>query len=146
MNLSNILSAQRTVTRDDATSKKRAIEIIAEVLAETPEQVELAYGSLLSRERIGSTGLGGGVAIPHGRVKGISEPVAAFIRLPKGVEFEASDGKPVDLIFGLLVPADCTEEHLQILAAVAGKLSDESFVSAVRNATDDAAIYSLITA
>lgn len=145
MNLSTIIQAERVVTRA-ASSKKRAIEIVAGVLSNSPEQTEIAFGSLLGRERLGSTGLGNGVAIPHGRIKGIDTPVGAFMRVPDGVDFDASDGLPVDLIFALLVPADCTEEHLQILAAVAGKFSDDKFVNAVRAAADDAAVHQLITA
>lgn len=145
MNLSTIILAERVVTRE-ASSKKRAIEIVAGVLSNSAEQTEVAFGSLLGRERLGSTGLGNGVAIPHGRIKGIDTPVGAFMRIPGGVDFEASDGKPVDLVFALLVPADCTEEHLQILAAVAGKFSDDDFTDAVRSAADDAAVHKLITA
>lgn len=144
MNLSTIIQAERVVTRD-ASSKKRAIEIVAGVLSSSAEQTEIAYGSLLGRERLGSTGLGNGVAIPHGRIKGIDAPIGAFMRVTDGVDFEASDGKPVDLIFALLVPADCTEEHLQILAAVAGKFSDDDFTNSVRAAADDAAVHKLIT-
>ncbi|MFT5062722.1 MAG: PTS system nitrogen regulatory IIA component [Gammaproteobacteria bacterium] len=145
MNLSTIIQAKRVVTRD-ASSKKRAIEIVAGVLSDSPEQTDIAFGSLLGRERLGSTGLGNGVAIPHGRIKGIDNPIGAFMRVPDGVDFEASDGQPVDLIFALLVPADCTEEHLQILAAVAGKFSDDNFTNSVRAAADDAAVHRLITA
>jgi PTS system nitrogen regulatory IIA component len=145
MNLSTIIQAERVVTHD-ASSKKRAIEIVAGVLSDSAEQTEIAFGSLLGRERLGSTGLGNGVAIPHGRIKGIDAPVGAFMRVPDGVDFEASDGKPVDLIFALLVPADCTEEHLQILAAVAGKFSDDDFTNSVRAAADDSAVHKLITA
>lgn len=145
MNLSNIIQADRVVTRD-ASSKKRAIELVADVLTDSAEQTEIAYGSLLGRERLGSTGLGNGVAIPHGRVKGIDSPVGAFMRVPEGVDFEATDGQPVDLIFALLVPADCTEEHLQILASVAGKFSDDAFTTAVRSAADDTAVHTLLTA
>ena len=101
--------------------------------------------SLANREKLGSTGLGHGVAIPHGRMSGISGSVGAFVRLKHPVDYETHDGQPVDLVFGLLVPQHATGEHLQHLAAIAEKFSDDAFCTEVREAADEAALYALLT-
>lgn len=107
------------------TSKKRLFEQ-AGLLFENNQGIarSLVFDSLFARERLGSTGLGQGVAIPHGRIKGLKEPVGAFVRLATPVAFDAPDGKAVSLVFVLLVPEHATELHLQILSEVAQMLSD----------------------
>ncbi|TAM10162.1 MAG: PTS sugar transporter subunit IIA [Nevskiaceae bacterium] len=126
-------------------NKRRALEEITKRLtAGHPAfSAEAVLASLLGREKLGSTGLGHGVAIPHGRIAGLAETVGAFIRLEHAIDYDAHDGAPVDLIFGLLVPEKSTSEHLQNLAAVAEKLSDESFCARVRSAPDAAAVTAL---
>ena len=91
--------------------------------------------ALISRERLGSTGLGHGVALPHSRLDVVDAPLAAMITLADGVDFEASDGEPVDLVFGLLVPRDCNDEHLKILAELAKRFSDAELREALRDCT-----------
>lgn len=97
------------------------------------------------RERLGSTGFGRGVAIPHARVAGISRPVAALIKLRHPVEFDAADGLPVDLVFGLLSPENSGAGHLHALAAISRMVRDEEMHDALADAPDEEAIYGLLT-
>lgn len=127
MNISDLLSADRIVCGLALSSKKRALETVSQLLAEATE-VPLSetqiFDGLLARERLGSTGLGHGVAIPHGRFKDVGQAIGVFIRLEEGVDFDAVDGEPVDLMFALMVPEESTEEHLQLLASLAEMFSD----------------------
>src|SRR5476651_2882430 len=126
MNLiSKILLPGNILLDTESTSKKRVFERVG-LLFENNQQVarSLVFDSLFARERLGSTGLGQGVAIPHGRIKGLREAVAAFVRLATPVPFDAPDGKPVNLMFVLLVPEQATEQHLQILSELAQMFSD----------------------
>jgi PTS system nitrogen regulatory IIA component len=102
------------------------------------------FDSLFARERLGSTGLGQGVAIPHGRIKGLKEAIGAFVRLAQPVPFDAPDGGPVSLVFVLLVPEKATEKHLQILSELAQMFSDKALREAMSRAPDAAALYELI--
>ena len=147
MNIGELLSAERTACNAVATSKKRAIEMISEMIASaTPSltQGEI-FGSLLNRERLGSTGLGHGVAIPHGRLAGTDQPIAALIKLKEGVEYDAPDQQPVDLLFALLVPEKSTEEHLHILALLAEMFADQQLLEKLRAATDVEALLTLVS-
>jgi PTS system nitrogen regulatory IIA component len=94
------------------------------------------FDSLFARERLGSTGLGQGVAIPHGRITKLAAPVGAFLRLKEPIPFEAPDGKPVDLLFFVLVPEKATEAHLQILAALAEMFADDAMRKRLRSLAD----------
>lgn len=127
------------------TSKKRALEQVA-LMFENNQGIERAnvFDSLFSRERLGSTGLGSGVAIPHGRIKNIVKPSAAFVRLAQPVSFDAPDGKPVDLLLVIVVPEEATQQHLDILAEVATKLSEPSVLEALRTLEDPKAVYDLL--
>jgi PTS system nitrogen regulatory IIA component len=146
MNIAHIIAADRVGLLRGINSKKRALEEISRLLASgttsLPESEILA--SLVNREKLGSTGLGEGVAIPHGRVRGIDKSIGAFIRVEGGVDYEAVDGRPVDLIFGLLVPQDCTEEHLGTLAGLAEMFLDENFCSAMRSTQDPQALLNML--
>ena len=106
----------------------------------------LVFDSLFARERLGSTGLGQGVAIPHGRIKGLKEARGAFLRLAQPVPFDAPDGNPVSLVFVLLVPEKATEKHLQILSELAQMFSDKSLRELMARAADAEALYQLIAA
>ncbi|MGN1035505.1 MAG: PTS sugar transporter subunit IIA, partial [Rhodocyclaceae bacterium] len=88
------------------------------------------------REKLGTTGIGGGIAIPHARIHGLEEAICVFIRLEKSLSFQAIDNKPVDLLFALLVPEDCSEMHLQLLSELATKFSKENFTNSLRLAKD----------
>ncbi|MFT6874315.1 MAG: PTS system nitrogen regulatory IIA component [Granulosicoccus sp.] len=97
--------------------------------------------ALISRERLGSTGLGHGVGLPHSRVSCIQEPIAAFVTLDTGVDYESTDGQAVDLVLGLLVPEHCNDEHLKILAQLARRFSDETLRSQLRNFEEPERLY-----
>jgi PTS system nitrogen regulatory IIA component len=146
MKLSEILSTDRVVAGAALGSKKKVLEELSKRLATgaglTAEDV---FNSLIGREKLGSTGLGHGVAIPHGRVAGVSKSIGAFMRLKHAVDYDAHDGAPVDLVFGLLVPQQATEEHLKHLAAIAEMFSNEAFCAKLRETTDDKALHKLIT-
>ncbi|MDQ6618113.1 MAG: PTS sugar transporter subunit IIA, partial [Pseudomonadota bacterium] len=98
---------------------------------------------LSAREKLGSTGLGQGIAIPHGRIKGLAEAQGAFARLAAPIEFEAPDGKPVHQVFVLLVPEHATEQHLQLLSELAQMFSDRDFRDQLRTADSAAGLHSL---
>jgi PTS system nitrogen regulatory IIA component len=102
------------------------------------------FDSLFARERLGSTGLGQGVAIPHGRIKGLKDAVAAFVRLSEPVPFDAPDGQPVSLLFFLLVPEQATQAHLDILSELAQLFSEKSSRDGLREAPDAAAVAALL--
>jgi PTS system nitrogen regulatory IIA component len=129
------------------SSKKRLFEQ-AGLLFENQYGVarSLVFDSLFARERLGSTGLGQGVAIPHGRIKGLKEARGAFLRLAQPVPFDAPDGNPVNLVFVLLVPEKATEKHLQILSELAQMFSDKSLRELMARAADAEALYQLIAA
>jgi PTS system nitrogen regulatory IIA component len=126
--IGKILPLVNVVLDLDVSSKKRAFEQ-AGLLVESHHGIAntTVYDSLLSRERLGSTGLGQGVAIPHGRIKGLKEAIAVFARLANPIQFEAPDGKPVNLMVFLLVPEHANQHHLEILSELAQMLSDRAF-------------------
>lgn len=146
MKLDSILGPARVIAGLTVTSKKKALEELSALLAQGAGSVSATdiLNSLVAREKLGSTGLGHGVAIPHGRMPGISASVGAFIRLKHPVDYDAHDGQPVDLVFGLVVPAAATEEHLKHLAAIAEKFSDEGFCKDARAAGDSKALHALL--
>jgi PTS system nitrogen regulatory IIA component len=100
---------------------------------------------ILKREALGSTGVGGGIAIPHARIPGLAKPYGLFVRLRKAIDFEAVDGKPVDLVFLLLLPPDREEEGRNALASVARRLREPAIVGAIRKARDQTAIHGTLT-
>lgn len=142
--LTNLLTADQVLLDLDSSSKKRVFEQ-AGMLFEA--RLGLArstiFDSLFAREKLGSTGLGQGVAIPHGRIKGLKEAAGAFIRLATPVPFDSPDGRAVDLLFVLLVPEQATEEHLQILSELAQRFSDRAFREKLQAATTPADIVAL---
>lgn len=138
MQVAELLDLDRISCNLQCSSKKRVLEQLSQLLSTNQERLtqNQVFESLLSRERLGSTGLGHGVAIPHGRMKESDATLAAFIKLQEGVDFDASDNQPVDLLFALLVPAEATEEHLQLLAQLARMFSDEGLVRKLRASPD----------
>ena len=118
----------------EIASKKRLLETLAELLAgDHPRlQPETVFEHLLERERLGSTGLGHGIALPHARMKDVGEVVGAFVQTVKGVDYDAADGEPVDLAFALLVPEAANEEHLRLLAHLASLFSDPNMRTRLR--------------
>lgn len=134
MNLSALLDARRISINANISSKKRVLEHAAELLAQGSDAInpQAIFASLVARERLGSTGLGNGIAVPHGRVKSLHRPIAALIRLVDGIEFDAMDGAPVDLMFCLIIPESSPEAHLDILATLARMFSDNAFCTRLR--------------
>ncbi|MDX1251620.1 MAG: PTS IIA-like nitrogen regulatory protein PtsN [Gammaproteobacteria bacterium] len=127
MQIADLITPDRVACHVKASSKKRAFELLADMLAGCQPGLtqQDIVDSLMSRERLGSTGLGHGVAIPHGRIKKLHTALAAVVQLERGIDFDAIDNEPVDLLFALVVPEESTEEHLQLLAQLAEMLSDE---------------------
>lgn len=144
--LSSILSLDNILLDVNATSKKRAFEQVA-LLFENNQGIarSTVFDGLFSRERLGSTALGHGVAIPHGRIPKLEHAHAAFLRLSTPIPFDAPDGQNVQLLVCLLVPESATQQHLDLLAAIAHKLSDNETRQKLLSETDSQTIYSLLT-
>ncbi len=121
MRIEEILSPQRVTVGLPCKTKKRLLEMLSTLLGEDEPAVDVnaAFQSLFERERLGSTGIGEGVALPHGRLKGLKKAVGAFATLENAMDYEAVDRKPVNMAFALLVPEEANEEHLKLLAALA---------------------------
>jgi PTS system nitrogen regulatory IIA component len=145
--MSRILPLQNVVLDLPVTSKKRAFEQ-AGLLFENHHGIArtAVFHSLIARERLGSTALGHHIAVPHGRIKGLKEPCAAFIRLADPVRFDASDGRMASLLFFLLVPETATQLHLDLLAEIARLMSSPALRQALSTGTDPGAIHRLLTA
>lgn len=146
MNLSSLLAPERVACCPEIGSKKRVMEFLSERLASglDDDAGSEIFDSLLARERLGSTGLGHGVAIPHGRMADLDGPVAAFARLERGIDYDAPDRQPVDLIFALIVPREATEEHLRILSTLARLFSDHDMVARLRAAEGSDALFAVL--
>jgi len=129
-----------------AATKKRLFEQVAEMFEQHAQLSRpVVFDSLTARERLGSTGLGQGIAIPHGRIKGLKQALGAFIRPQQPIPFDAPDGRPVSQVFVLLVPEHATEEHLQLLSELAQMFSDASLREALATTQDIQAAHRLIT-
>jgi PTS system nitrogen regulatory IIA component len=144
--LSSILPASNVLVTVDASSKKRAFEQ-AGLLFENQHTIArgIVTDSLFARERLASTGLGHGVAIPHGRIKGLKNPLAAVLRLQQPIGFEAPDDEPVSLLIFLLVPEAATQRHLEILSEIAEMLSDRVLRERLKTEPDAAVLHQLIS-
>jgi PTS system nitrogen regulatory IIA component len=130
----------------DVSSKKRLFEQASQLIQVSHQvNAQEVFDSLFSREKLGSTGLGYGIAIPHGRIKQLKETACAFARLKTPIEFDAPDNQPVDLVFVLLAPAAATDLHLQILGELAAMFSDDTFRARLRAAPDAAELHRLLT-
>ncbi|MGB3724152.1 MAG: PTS IIA-like nitrogen regulatory protein PtsN [Glaciecola sp.] len=136
MIINDIISLDRTQCSVECNSKKRIFETISEIaVKQSPEldQVEV-LASLVNREKMGSTGIGNGIAIPHGRIKGLTNMIAVILTSNKPIEFDAIDSQPVDIFFAILVPDEQTNQHLEALSGIARKLSNKDIVKAIRKA------------
>jgi nitrogen PTS system EIIA component len=139
----DLLAPGRVVADAPAGNKKKLLEQLARLLDDSGNGAweRDILDSLVRREKLGSTGLGGGVAIPHGRSATLDRAVGAFVRLKDPVEFDAVDGKPVDLVFALVVPEHFTDQHLLFLAELAEMFSDAPLCAALRQARDSHALF-----
>ena len=143
--LAAILPATNVLVDVEATSKKRAFEQVG-MLFENQHAIARATvtDNLFARERLGSTGLGHGVAIPHGRIKGLKNPLAAVLRVAQPIPFDAPDDEPVGLLIFLLVPEAATQRHLEILSEIAEMLSDRDLRDRLKSAESALALHKLI--
>ncbi|MEA1062533.1 PTS IIA-like nitrogen regulatory protein PtsN [Apirhabdus apintestini] len=147
LQLSSVLNQECTRNNVQCQSKKRALEIVSDLAA---KQLGLApqivFDAVLTRERMGSTGIGNGIAIPHGKLEEDTlRAVGVFIKLETPIAFDAIDNQPVDLLFALLVPADQTKTHLHTLSLVAKRLADKAICKRLRAAQSDEELYQIIT-
>ncbi|HCB44257.1 MAG TPA: PTS IIA-like nitrogen-regulatory protein PtsN [Pseudomonas sp.] len=142
MQIDHILTPERTFSGVQGGSKKRVLELIGKLVAQqTNLDPDAIYENLIAREKLGSTGFGNGIAIPHCRLEDCHQAIGALLQLDGKIDFDALDGQPVDLIFVLLVPQEATEQHLQILKMLAGKLDRADLREALRAAPDADALY-----
>ena len=147
MTIASLLALERIQVDVPASSKKRALEQLSVLLCNDDEELSSGkiFDALLARERLGSTSLGYGIAIPHARHSDAPAARAACMRLNTAVDFNAIDGELIDFVFGLLVPDAAHDEHVQTLAELAGLLSDEAIRDALRAAPDAAGIYAVVS-
>lgn len=167
MNLDTLISSNAVISNPEIKSKKRALELLAETLAEETVRANRSaaettqhgddantenpnieniktldiFQLLLDREKLGSTSMGHGVALPHARTALTGCAIGVFLKLDKGIDFDSPDNQPTDLIFALLVPEHYTDEHLKILAYLASLFSDEDFCQSIRNTSSSTEIY-----
>lgn len=136
MDIANVLNPQRVWLQVPGSSKKRVLEQVSEFLAQQIPDVDAGtlFDQLTARERLGSTGLGLGIAIPHCRLSAIRQPVGLLARLETPVDFDSPDDQPVDLLFVLVVPEDSTDEHLALLANLATQFSQPAWCQRLRDA------------
>ena len=144
--LAKFLPLENVVIGLSVTSKKRVFEQ-AGLIFENQNGIarSTVTDNLFARERLGSTGLGEGVAIPHGRIKGLKQPLAAFVRLAEPIPFESPDGQPVSLLIFLLVPEQATQQHLEILSEIAQLLSDREARERLHTEEDRESLHRLLT-
>ncbi|NIB41857.1 PTS IIA-like nitrogen regulatory protein PtsN [Pseudomaricurvus alkylphenolicus] len=143
MQVQSFLSQHRVSCGVEASSKKRALQALSQLIAAdqpslNPDDIFL---NLIGREKLGSTGLGQGIAIPHCRIKNCAGTIAALIQLRTPVDFEAIDDQPVDILFALLVPEEAHDAHLQTLASLAERLNHPTYLEALRLAGSDSQLY-----
>jgi PTS system nitrogen regulatory IIA component len=144
--LSDLLSPSSIIPVLKVNSQKQAIQELADrAAAETGLPARAIFDTLLQRERLGSTGVGGGIAIPHGKLPGLDRLVGLFARLERPIEFDALDGEPVDLLFLLLAPEGAGADHLKALARVARVLREPALAQKLRTTRDAEALYSVLT-
>nr|AAC46372.1 nitrogen regulatory IIA protein [Vibrio cholerae] len=145
MQLSEVLSLDCSKSAVQCSSKKRALEIISEIAAlHTGQNATELFECMLSREKMGSTGIGNGIAIPHARMSDSENAVAVLLQCEEPIEFDSIDNRPVDLLFALLVPEDQCKEHLKTLACMAERLNDKQILKQLRNAASDQELYNIM--
>ncbi|MEP5568509.1 MAG: PTS IIA-like nitrogen regulatory protein PtsN [Halioglobus sp.] len=143
--LAELLTPERTACQVPGISKKRLFETLARLISD--DQISLSYDEVLSqliaREKLGSTGLGDGIAIPHCRIDNCSQPTGTLLTLNEPIDFDSPDNQPVDLVFALLVPAEAHQQHLETLAGLARLFSQPAFCDSLRNAQDTAELFTI---
>jgi PTS system nitrogen regulatory IIA component len=146
MQLTDFLTTDRIACDVNAHSKKRALEELSKLISHDQNSISATdiFDCLLSRERLGSTSIGFGVAIPHGRLKDSNHTTAALVQLNHGIDFDAVDNQPVDLLFALVVPDKATEEHLKILALLAAMFKEDELRAQLREAKNPEDVMQLV--
>lgn len=147
-NLNEVVTLERTLWGAPSQSKKKTLQLISDhVVTLEPEfDADALFNSLIERERLGSTGFGNGVAIPHCRLANCNVPFGLLVKLEEPIDFDALDQKPVDIVFALIVPQEARTEHLQLLSRVAERFNDDLRLKTMRQATDANAFYSAFIA
>lgn len=144
---SDLLSPARILAGVRINSKKRLFELISSTLAKKNPSLNSReiFESICAREHLGTTALGNGIAVPHGRITGTKDVQALFLQLSKPLPFDADDGEPVDLIFALTVPSQCTADHEKLLSGIVERFSDPALLEQLRNAADVNEIWQLLS-
>ena len=144
--LESILTPGRSLVNVPGGSKKKALEQIANLIAREIPDLEMqdVFEALIAREKLGSTGFGNGIAIPHCRLKGCKAPISALMHLGAPIDFDAIDGAPVDLLFVLLVPEAATDAHLELLRQIASMLDRKEVREKLRRANTNEALYQVV--
>jgi len=147
MKITDVLSLDRTCCDAPGVSKKRVLEFIADFFSEHTDFVDAnqLYHQLISRERLGSTGIGEGIAVPHCRLSGCPRITGILLKLNSSVDFDAIDGEPVDLIFALVVPDEQNDEHLQTLSSIAELLQSSDVREQLRSCSNSNTLYQIAT-
>ncbi|MFV8820126.1 PTS IIA-like nitrogen regulatory protein PtsN [Haliea sp. E17] len=146
--LADLLTPERTASRVPGLSKKRLFESLARIISNDLPGIsyDAVFSNLIAREKLGSTGLGQGIAIPHCRMPGCEGPVGALLTLAEPIEFDAPDNQPVDLVFALLVPEGEEQRHLNTLAGIARQFSQADYCARLRAAENDEALFAVAEA
>jgi len=147
MQIKDFISEEGMVFSPSVTSKKTALEVLSDTLAyrDTNLSKSKVFDALLAREKLGSTGLGEGIAIPHCRMPEIENINATMLKLEEGVEYEASDDKPVFFLFCLVVPENSNDDHLELLASLAELLDNEQLRNSIRKSSNARELYQILT-
>jgi PTS system nitrogen regulatory IIA component len=147
MQLEEILTPERCYCRVSGVSKKRILTNVSELLSEQSDSLEAekVFNALMAREQLGSTGLGNGIAIPHCRVPLCQEIIGSLITLDEPIDYDAIDGKPVDILFVLIVPEQKTDDHVKILARLAELFNQEDFCYTLRHTQDSDDLYNVVS-
>lgn len=148
MLVETILTPDCTRSKLAGGSKKRVLEKLAHLFSETADDIseDTLFQNFIGRERLGSTGIGDGIAIPHCRFNTGGKTLCACVTLEEPIDFDAIDSKPVDIIFAMIVPEDANSEHLATLASLAEKLQKPEYVQSLRNAQSDSQLFQIATA
>lgn len=143
MQIESLLTLERTRSGQEAGSKRGALELLSHIIAQDIPNIDPddLFRRFLARERLGSTGIGHGIAIPHCRINSSTGAVGALITLRQAVEFDSIDGEPVDILFAMLVPEEAHDEHLKNLAALASALTRSEFRQRLRLASDNSTLF-----
>ncbi len=146
ISIQSILSPELVLCGLPGSSKKKVLEEVAQYIAQqyTDINENVIFNSLIGRERLGSTGIGQGIAIPHCRLENCQKVIGALLTLEQKVQFDAIDNEPVDLLFVLIVPQEATSEHLELLSQLAEKFNNTELCQQLRSCTNSEALYKTI--